>query len=136
MVAKNTVCFQGLSIARKISVQSNCNQMDANSWITEPFDGTGIGPCFVADTTSKRGPGKPFADARLRRAKIAAYVHERHPGRKLDDDIVKEASQFFGVCTKTIWNALKQGRKFGGLIPLGRIGPLTTWSTADYMAPI
>jgi hypothetical protein len=113
--------------------------MSDDSWITEPFDGTGIGPSFLADTTSKRGPGKPFAEARLRRIRIAAYVQElmrAKPGAKVDEEIVEAARQFFGVKSRrTVWNALRQDREFGWLISLGSIGPLTTWSTADYTAP-
>lgn len=48
--------------------------------------------------------------ARWRRQEIAAYVRRlrlAEPG-KLDSEIVPKAAAHFGICAKTVWNALRR----------------------------
>src|SRR5215470_915844 len=90
---------------------------------------------FRVTFNSRRRAGKPFAEARLRRDRIVAYVRhlqETEPS-KLDDVIVPMTANFFGVSERTVWNALAEDRKLGsaGIIDLGPMTAQWTASTRD-----
>ena len=96
---------------------------------TYPTGWRGTGRAFIAETGGKHRAGKPFAAARMRGDLIVAYVRELQqdkPRRKLDGDIILQATRHFKVDPKTIWNALRLDRKLGPYapIPLGWIGPI------------
>ena len=113
---------------------------DDITWLkTIPTGWRGTGRGFVADTGGKRRAGKPFAAARMRGDLIVALVRQLQqdkPRRKLDGDIIKQASNAFKVDPKTVWNALRLDRKLGpgtyAPIPIGWIGPIRWYGRTMY----